>query len=82
MPDDASQIGKILRKARKSLDIPSIDAGDLEAKKQSLETAGKGAGKGKSSTFSPSQSFNEDQLDSLRRGGWADEEIKELEQNK
>jgi len=82
MPEDPQQIGKILRKARKNLNVLPIDQVDVRNKERSIDLAGKGGAKGKSTRSSSSVPFNEDQIDSLRRGGWTDEEIKNLEKSK
>ena len=78
MPDNPRQMNKILERARQAISstVPLSDKGTIEAQKQRAETAGVGTGgQGGTELSSSIGSFDPDKVDSLRRGGFTDEEI-------
>ena len=76
MPDDPKKIRDILDRAHKSITKEPSDRGG-EAKKQAVKTASVGSGgTQRSSSHTP---FPSAQREVLLRGGWSEEEVREME---
>lgn len=76
LPKNPRMIGSLLKKAHKALKPFSEGSTKTETQKKQLQTAGVGSGgKGSSSSL---KSFDPDKVASLSRGGFTDEEIKNI----
>ena len=76
MPTDPHKVGEVLERAHKAIQKPSSDRSVTE-KKQKLEIAGVGAGGTQRS--SSGRTLTQSQKDVYLRGGWSEEEIKQIE---
>ena len=78
MPDNPRFIGEVLERAHRAIaKVPSDRA--ISAKKRQVELAGVGGGGGQRS--SSGKSLDPRYRDELSRGGWSEEEIKDIEKN-
>ena len=77
MPQDPKKVGEVLERAHKSISGFS-DGRSFETKKHLAKTAGVGGGQSSSSS-SRMKSLSPEQAEAYRRGGWSEEEIKNIE---
>lgn len=79
MPDDPHKIGEVLARAHRALS-KSSDRSSVAATKQRVKVASVGGG-GSERSSSRGGNFKPDHRSILERGGWSEEEIRDLEKD-
>jgi len=76
-PENPRDIGKLLEKARRAIQVPTGGRSSLSLQKR-VEIASKGSGGKTTQRSSSSVPLSRDKIEELRRGGFTDEEIEEM----
>lgn len=80
MPDNPRQIVEVLERAHRTITKVSSDR-SISAKKRQLEVASAGAGNTQRSSSKQSSTLSSRYKEELQRGGWSEEDIKEIEKS-